>query len=483
MKHILFVLTAVVFCSAAHSRTLEVGAGREFSRLQAAAAQAQPGDTILIREGTYSGGDYIENLKGTAEAWITIRAKENENILFQGGSQAFHLTDPAYLRIEGLTFNGQTGNGVNIDDGGTPETPAHHVVISNCTWSGMNATGNNDELKLSGLDDFVVTECDFLNGATGGSLVDMVGCHNGVFAGNTFFNGRSNSIQAKGASKDITIIGNTFVNGGQRSINIGGSTGLQFFRPLGSLYEASDIHVYSNIFQGSMAPIAFVGAINCDVVNNTIIRPEKWAIRILQETTEPGFLPCGSNIFRNNIIVFNSTSPAINIGGNTAPETFTFSNNLWFNPDNTNWSGPNTPVNEPDRLVNVDPLLTDTITSLPSNSPAVGKGFAVASPTHDFNGKLFASPRSIGAVEGAVPTSVTSRKKSSSIQIYPNPVQSQLTVAANDEQSTEVEILDLLGKVMWQGSVLKEANIDVRSWGSGIYVVRTGIRSQLIIKV
>lgn len=480
MKHILSFLAAVVFCSTVHSRTLEVGAGREFSRLQLAAAQAQPGDTILIREGTYSGGDYMENLKGTAGAWITIRAHQNENILFQGGSQAFHLTDPAYLRIEGLTFNGQTGNGVNIDDGGTYETPAHHLIISNCTWSGMNATGNNDELKLSGLDDFTIIDCDFLNGATGGSLIDMVGCHRGVFEGNTFSNGGSNSIQAKGATKDITIIRNTFINGGQRAVNIGGSTGLAFFRPLGSLYEASDIHVYSNIFQGSIAPIAFVGAINCDVVNNTIIRPERWAIRILQETNEPGFLPCGNNTFRNNIIIFNSTSPAINIGGNTAPETFTFSNNLWFNPDNASWSGPNTPVNEPVRLVNIDPLLTDTLTSLPSNSPAVGKGFAVTEPTHDFNGKQFASPRSIGAVEVAVSTSVTMHKQPSLFQVYPNPVYNELTIT-NDGKDIDVKIVDMLGRVVWSGNVVSEEKINVNLWSTGTYIVKYGNYSQVIV--
>ncbi|HEY6172224.1 MAG TPA: right-handed parallel beta-helix repeat-containing protein [Candidatus Kapabacteria bacterium] len=481
MRHILTVVILFVVCSVATSRTLEVGEGREFSRLQAAAAQAEPGDTILIYDGTYSGGDYIENLQGTESAWITIKAAGG-NALFYGGSQAFHLTDPAYLRIEGLRFNMQTGNGVNIDDGGTYESPAHHIVINLCEWMGMDAAGNNDELKMSGVDDFVISNCFFSIGAAGGSLVDMVGCHRGVFENNYFTDGGSNSIQAKGATKDILITRNVFTFGGQRAINIGGSTGLAFFRPLGTLYEASEIKVHSNIFEGSVAPIAFVGAVNCEVINNTIIRPERWAIRILQETTEPGFLPCGNNTFRNNIVIHNSAQPAINIGGGTAPETFTFSNNLWFNPDNASWSGPNTPVNEPDRLVNVDPLLTDTLTSLASNSPAVGKGFSVASPTNDFNGKLFASPRSIGAVEGAVSTSVLAHKALSSPKVYPNPTTNELTVMTVSDNETDMKIVDLLGKVIWQGKVSKEAKIDVRSWQSGVYVVHIGNSSQLVIK-
>lgn len=471
-----------IVVSVSISRTLEVGSGREFSNLQSAAAQAQPGDTILIRNGVYGGGDYIENLQGTTDKWITVKAEPNENVLFQGGSQAFHLIDPAYLRIEGLTFAGQTGNGVNIDDGGTYNSPAHHIIIDNCTWASMNATGNNDELKMSGVDDFIVRNCNFLNGAAGGSMIDMVGCHLGIFEGNTFFNAGSNCIQAKGATKDITIIRNSFINGGERAVNIGGSTGLQFFRPLGTLYEASNIYVHSNYFAGSTAPLAFVGAVNCEVVNNTISHPSRWAIRILQETTEPGFLPCGNNTFRNNIVIFNTAQPAINIGGNTAPETFTFSNNLWFNPDNSSWSGPNTPVTEPDRLVNIDPLLTDSLT-LSESSPAIGGGYAVSGPSHDFFGKPFATPRSMGATEGkVVGMHVGASKEISEVHIFPNPAQSELTITIREGKDSDAKIVDLLGKVIWQGRINQEVHIDISSWRNGVYFLHREKSSQLIIK-
>lgn len=483
MKHLFLLLCTFGVSCHLHARTLEVGQGRQYTRLQAAAANATAGDTILIREGIYSGGDYIENLHGTPQAWITIRAHENEQVLFQGNTQAFHLTDPAYIRIEGLSFTDQTGNGVNIDDGGTPESPAHHVIISNCSWLGMNATGNNDELKLSGLDDFSITQCRFQNGSSGGSLVDMVGCHRGVFEANTFLNAGSNCIQAKGATKDITIIRNRFINGGQRSINIGGSTGLEFFRPLGTLYEASDIHVYSNIFEGSVAPIAFVGAVNCDVINNTIFRPERWAIRILQETTEPGFLPCGHNTFRNNIVIFTSEQPAINIGGNTAPESFTFSNNLWYHPNNSNWSGPNTPVSEPDVLVNIDPLITDSLGALASNSPVIGKGYSVNEPVYDFNRKQFAASRSIGAVEGANPVSVHRREKLNYLCVFPNPMKEIVTIMSSENSfGEEIRILNILGETVWRGKLLGATNIPTVGWISGTYVILYKHQTQLVVK-
>ena len=270
-----------------YSRTLDVGTGRQYTRLQQAAAQAQPGDTILLHAGVYTGGDAFSNLAGTDKDWIVVRAISKGDVIFRGSSQAFQISDGAYIRFEDIVFEQQTGNGVNIDDAGSFDTPTHHIVFSNCEWRSMNATGNNDELKLSGLDDFVIQHCRFANGSDGGSLVDMVGCHRGVFTQCVFENGGSNCIQAKGGTSDILIERNTFLNGGQRALNIGGSTGLQFFRPQGVNYEAKNIEVYSNIFVGSTAPIAFVGAVESKVINNTIIRPTRWAISMRASSSRP----------------------------------------------------------------------------------------------------------------------------------------------------------------------------------------------------
>jgi len=100
------------------------------------------------------------------------------------------------------------------------------------------------------LDSFSVSNCLFLNGSPGGSGIDMVGCHHGTFEGNRFEHMGANAVQAKGGTSDITIQRNFFKDGGQRSLNLGGSTGLQFFRPDTAHYEAADLRVYANIFVG-----------------------------------------------------------------------------------------------------------------------------------------------------------------------------------------------------------------------------------------
>jgi hypothetical protein len=268
----------------------------------------------------------------------------------------------------------------------------------------MGASGNNDFLKISGLDTFEITQCLFADGAAGGSGIDMVGCHMGQIYQNTFLRMGSNSIQAKGGTQHIRIEANFFEDGGQRTLNLGGSTGLAFFRPQNAPFEAADIQVYSNIIKGSGAAVAYVGCVRVDVANNTIYQPQNWVIRILQETVDTTrFLPCGDNTFRNNIVVTGSSlSRHLNIGPNTAPSTFTFSHNLWYNEANPGASQPQLPVPETAAIAGMNPWLSDpgqNQFALLSGSPAIYSGQAIAGLTYDYFGTAYHEPPSRGAVE------------------------------------------------------------------------------------
>jgi hypothetical protein len=369
---------------------LHVGPGQTFATVAQAAQQANPGDTILIHSHTYPGGNFIGDLHGTPSAYITFLGVDAETVIFQGGVQALHFSQVSYIRLQNISITGQTGNGINIDDAGTFDTPSHHIEVTGCRFYDMGATGNHDFLKMSGVDHFLVTDCTFENGATGGSGIDMVGCHHGYIGECSFWNMGSNCIQAKGGTQFISIARNYFENGGVRALNLGGSTGLEFFRPQDAPFEAADLDVYANVFVGGWAPIAYVGCVRVHVVNNTIIQPENWIIRILQETVDPDrFLPCGDNSFVNNLVYFNnSISTHVNIGSNTAPETFVFSHNLWYNHADPADSEPNLPVPELGAVVGIDPLMVNVASEdyqLTGGSPAVDAGMNT-SFTHDHNG-------------------------------------------------------------------------------------------------
>ncbi|MCC6234720.1 MAG: hypothetical protein IT580_18910, partial [Verrucomicrobiales bacterium] len=158
---------------------------------------------------------------------------------------------------------------------------------------------------------------------------------------------------AKGGSRDVVVRRNRFEYAGARAVNIGGSTGLEFFRPpldgSGEPWEAKDIRVEGNTFVGSSSPVAFVGVDGADVRFNTFYRPQRWVMRILQENTAAGFVACRGGRFTDNLVAFDSTqwsAGGINVGGGTAPATFQFARNWWYCLDAPARSRPTLPVSE-----------------------------------------------------------------------------------------------------------------------------------------
>ncbi len=401
------ILAALIYflclCFNTEAKTLHIGQGRQYASLAQAAAKAKAGDTILFHSGIYAGGEYIPELKGLDAAHIIIRAATPGYVIIRGGNNAWHLRDAAYLMIEGFIFEQQTENALNIDDGGSYESPAHHLIIRNCTFKNITASGNNDLLKLSGVDDFEIRNCVFQKGSPGGSGIDMVGCHKGMIEQNRFEDQGANAIQAKGGSRFIVMERNLFKNCGQRSINLGGATGLQFFRPADAEFEAADLRVYANIFIGSEVPVAFVGCIRTEVINNTIIDPEKWVLRILQETISPSrFQPCGQNKFQNNLVYKSGkVKTDCNVGPHTASETFLFSANLWYNHEDADNSAPvGLPVKEIKAII-ADPMFADLSVNfnLHPESPALGAGIPLRDAVLDFYANAYKNPPAIGAVE------------------------------------------------------------------------------------
>ncbi|MFZ1676014.1 MAG: T9SS type A sorting domain-containing protein [Saprospiraceae bacterium] len=465
------------------AQTLHVGTGYPFETLTEAAAITVPGDTILVHEGTYAGGIFIADLKGTSSAWISIFAAESEIVIFSGGTNAWQFTDAAYLNIRNIIFEHQTGNGVNFDDGGTYITPAHHIKFENCIFRNIDATGNNDLLKLSGLDSFEIRHCIFLNGAEGGSGIDMVGCHDGLIMNNHFEDLGSNSIQAKGGSRNIRIEANLFKHGGDRAVNLGGSTDLPYFRPIDAPYEAAELKVYSNIFIGSQAPMAFVGCIHSEAVNNTIYLPSKWVLRILQETVDPDrFPPCGNNTFRNNIVYLDDqVDVECNIGPNTAPETFTFSNNMWFHAQLPGWQGPVLPVVDHNNKIGEDPFFVNAAEenfSLMAESHARGGALSVNEPEYDYVGIPFLGPRSIGAFQGGIATGIENEivDINEKIHLWPNPTNDEVHVEFSEQINTplQIRLIDAMGRVSMKMK-LPAGNIsfllDMSAMNSGSYIL------------
>jgi hypothetical protein len=130
---------AAVVCTVAALTCAEEIRVNDANALRAAVAQARPGTAILLASGDYSGGIHVRDVSGTEKARITIRGADPQNPpVFRGGSQAMQLSDCNYVTLADFVVDGCTTNGLNCDDGGSIDTPMHHLktesasILSNC---------------------------------------------------------------------------------------------------------------------------------------------------------------------------------------------------------------------------------------------------------------------------------------------------------------------------------------------------------------
>jgi len=391
----------------------DAGDGTEaapLATLEEALSRASAGTRVLMHAGTYVGSTWAEGLEGTASEPIAVVGEGEVVLDADGAAEVLHVAEARYLVLEHLTLENASVNGLNIDDGGSYDTPAEHVVLRDLTVRAVGTGGNNDCVKLSGVDRFFLLGSD-ISGCDAGDAVDMVGCHDGVIAGNRIHDTPgSGGIQAKGGSSGTLVHGNRFEDVGGRSINAGGSTGLEFFRPLDAPYEAAALRVVANVFvRSGDTPIAFVGCDACVFANNTIVDPQTRVARILQETVDARFVPSRDGLFVNNVVVFqtsvvNNPDRFVNVGSDTAPESFVFGNNLWYATDDAGFAGPTLPDPIPPETGSVvaDPELLDPGAGdyrSPAASPAVGAGRQAENAPGDFSGRCWGEPPAIGAYE------------------------------------------------------------------------------------
>ncbi len=335
--------------------------------LERALRDAKPGTRILVAPGTYAGGLHATGVHGTKAKPILVAAADPKRPpVFRGGTSGMHLTDPRHVELRDLVFEGATGNGLNIDDGGSKDTPAAHITLTRLVVRDVGPRGNHDGIKLSGVDRSGITDCRIEKWGGGGSAIDMVGCHDMTIAGcriGPARGNRANGVQAKGGSRDVRITRCTFTDAGGRGVNIGGSTGMAYFRPKPEGYEAKDITVEDCSFSGGDAHVAFVGCDGALVRHNVFYRPRRWVMRILQETTADGFVPCRNGAFQQNVIVFRSDElrSAVNVGPGTEPKSFRFVHNAWFCADapKTTAGRLRLPVPEKNGTYGADPNLRD----------------------------------------------------------------------------------------------------------------------------
>lgn len=130
-----------------HAATLEVGAGKAYATLAAAAAAARDGDTVLISAGTYTQGAVWN-----ADNLVIKRAADAppQSVIITGGTvlgKGLFVTRGDNIRIDGLRFENARvpdGNGAGIRAEGVGLTVRNSKFTGN--EMGILATAGNQGL-------------------------------------------------------------------------------------------------------------------------------------------------------------------------------------------------------------------------------------------------------------------------------------------------------------------------------------------------
>lgn len=345
----------IPFALAAVSATGAEMIVHDAGELRSALADLKPATVLKIAPGDYPGGQVVESVEN-----LTIEALDEKSPPhFKGGGNAWHFSRCGGLTLRHIRVSGQTGNGLNLDDGGDRARPVRGITIEHVEISDIGPKGNHDGIKCSGLAELTIRDCTVTG--WGGQGIDCVGCHDSLITGCKFVGKEgftaSAGVQLKGGTSDVVVEKCHFIRAGERPLNIGGSTGLEYFRPPGARHEAARIVARDNLIEGSLCAAAFVGVDGAEFSGNTILFPTKWIFRILQETREPGFVPCRNVQVKDNKIVFRRSQVGIdvNLSDATSPGTFRFERNHWFAEDRPASSKPRLPVEETGGIYGIDP--------------------------------------------------------------------------------------------------------------------------------
>ncbi len=332
-----------------------------FLSVQHAADTANPGDTIEIRGGTYPGAWIQPPANPLANAWITIKPYNDEQVTVTAdgnpGSSwgALVFFDPAcdttqydyldangnpvpdgcttrsmYWIVEGLTLIGDSGHGnvVKID------TP-HVKLINN------NLSGSFSEIvKLVRSADDVEIRGNEIHHNTGRNAmgIDIVGADRTWVVNNYIHDIYNIGVFAKGNSRNTIIEGNRVETSQNRGIMLGNLTGKQFMKD--GPYETYDGIVRNNTVRDTYGPcVGAASSYNVHIYSNSCYNAATNSQAAIFISKESEWNQGNTNVeIRDNVIVAASSLGYIvkvALDGMSDNSTLHIDNNTYWSTDGT----------------------------------------------------------------------------------------------------------------------------------------------------
>jgi len=411
MKNIYIVLLILIFATNINLfSNVHIGIGQTYPNIEAACPFIKPGDTVFVHKGNYNTYQYYNGLKGTKDKWIVVTPFNSETIEINGGWQ---FTSSEYIRIEKLNFKGNASYDntlLHFDHAGDCSKLSNNIYLDSCSFSDVKS-GNT--IKFGGSSDFVVNNCRFIDNSSNFAGIALNESRRGIIRNSYFENIRTKAIQFKLGTFDVIVSANYFKNAGidDSALKIGESGGKQYYCDDANTFHCKNIKIYSNIFDGGRTPFSIGLAENTAIINNTIINPTNFVLRILSDETDyfnRNHLIVNNIFYLDKSFYFNGSSNAQNIDFSS----ILIQNNLFYSVSKPTWKGPDPNGGDYDaeeikgvifnKNIIQNPLFVDESNfnyKLQNNSPALSSGQNVNEPTTDYYGKPFKAQRALGAIE------------------------------------------------------------------------------------
>ncbi len=405
--------------------------GDPFKTIRRALDAAAPGDTITLRNGVYEGGINIDvdnlTIRSAPGEWAVIESPHTQWKDGHSDSVIRYGFDVEGGRLENLEITGGYWYGVMFWDWWDSdfEAGSTHMGASNITIDGckIHDTGV-DAVKITpGANDISILNSEIYNtGRRSNTSSDGIDNNNGdrmIARGNYIHDIDGIGILTSGGTEDSLIEQNLIKDTRGAGIVNGFYTELEWIEPDSNPghYASIDTIVRNNIVvDAGQAGIGIYGALNAQVYNNTLVNAADDAQAPIQfggyemwvSNTAPSYEHIASvnPSVLNNIIVTNSDNITrmvdIREGSITGPLTLDYNQYHGTSVRGTlfidrNLTGDGTPEQtfsqwqtnygyDQHSMVG-DPFL-DANWHLTANSPAIGKAFAIAGLTHDFDGNV-----------------------------------------------------------------------------------------------
>ncbi len=389
---------------------------KAFLTMQNAANKSQPGDTILVMNGTYTKADQNDNVvtlgnSGTPNAWIALMAYPGQKPKVQARNWQGISVQASYILVQGFEVEGDrdqitldyalaeknnnsnpltAGNCMGVSEKYNTNILSHHVIIRGNTVSKCPG-GGIYTIKA----DYVTIEDNTVWGNSFYSPYDTSGIslyQNWNSDGNTGYKmivrrnivyGNQNKIPFIASDPDPAKRVITDGNG----IIIDDSRNTQNNSTLGA-YTGRTLVENNIVFENGARGLHVYSSDHVDIVNNT-----SYHNSFQPETPEGEASTIEASDVRvfNNILVPRSDRVSITRYSSSAAEKATqvFERNLVF-------GGLGFDADKTKNLIGIDPKFVDLSTKnfrLQNDSPAIDAGSSSLSAKDDIEGK----PRPLGA--------------------------------------------------------------------------------------